>query len=571
MPQSKEKVKKKKAEAKTAQRRLLVAKIAEMVANGTNAHQASIQLAKGTEFSPIALRHAYSRQANHPEKTHGNQRFTNRDESFLLGKILAHDAANRPLTRSNLIDIAKLSFKMKKNWNGSAWVDRFLKRHAKTIKCVSGKAIKAARISETAANATEEWVTWYQNWKAEMGVVEEWITNADETRVRLDQGKGRYRFIVSSKKNMPSYQEGARGKCASYIPFVAANGTRILDVFVLPKEGGVASITLSNLTFGRTRSVTTLFCFTETGYLSEKEWIPIIKAFGLEFRRVAPKTEPVLLCDNLGVHRTLPTLLTYREMGVHTVFFPANCSHFLQPCDDVIFALFKKTLIHRYYARIFTLEHDDKQVGQLLVEIALQIKDCITPDVVKASFRNTGIVPFQRDIIISRMKNMVETDETHLDRWTKLALQVHTKMLAQLYPEPKKKRGSIVPTEARLYDSWELLQEVQKLADQKLNEKLAKIQAREERSAQKALKEIAKQALTCKGVHPPPAKAPKWSEKARKGHLWRWCEHCDGFGMCPDCSESHSTIMTEHENECSRIAEGSEDDSDGADGDGREE
>ncbi|KAJ3034231.1 hypothetical protein HDU99_010730, partial [Rhizoclosmatium hyalinum] len=57
-------------------------------------------------------------------------------------------------------------------------------------------------------------------------------------RLKLQNSSSSSKTIVSTTVSRPNELTGARGKVASFIPFVTASGERIPDILVLPINFG---------------------------------------------------------------------------------------------------------------------------------------------------------------------------------------------------------------------------------------------------------------------------------------------------------------------------------------------
>jgi len=64
--------------------------------------------------------------------------------------------------------------------------------------------------------------------------------------------------------------------------------------------------------------------------------------FSQRMEVIAPGIRPMLLLDNLSVHKCDEALDECFKQGMYVAFFPSNTTHFLQPEDDLIFGQFKK-------------------------------------------------------------------------------------------------------------------------------------------------------------------------------------------------------------------------------------
>jgi hypothetical protein len=105
-----------------------------------------------------------------------------------------------------------------------------MKRHQTRIYNVVGKGLKPERQDISLIEKVDEWTERFPCWMQRNRLEEGWIINGDESRIKLD----RLDFKVKALFARTGIQEYVKNKCAMYLPFVAANGARIMDVFVLP-------------------------------------------------------------------------------------------------------------------------------------------------------------------------------------------------------------------------------------------------------------------------------------------------------------------------------------------------
>ena len=141
----------------------------------------------------------------------------------------------------------------------------------------------------------------------------------------------------------------------------------------------------------------TYFMFSDTGYLSDSHWIPIMHKLAdrMEERHIGVAWS--LIVDNLGVHKTLETLEVCALRNMKVAFFAPNTTHVLQPCDDKIFAIFKNALTREFFDSYRSGYSKERDAGRLLVPISQRGAQHINSDVVRSSFRDTGINPFDPD------------------------------------------------------------------------------------------------------------------------------------------------------------------------------
>ena len=136
---------------------------------------------------------------------------------------------------------------------------------------------------------------------------------------------------------------------------------------------------------------------TENGYSTTETFQMMVAQFGQDFAERYPGLNSVLYMDRLGSHTTPEILATALENHIQVVLLPAN---FLQPLVDCVFGLFK-TLLQKY--NVENLVADPLREGlardPLLTAMPRALRESLKPQVITASFRNTGLCPWNPDLI----------------------------------------------------------------------------------------------------------------------------------------------------------------------------
>lgn len=142
-----------------------------------------------------------------------------------------------------------------------------------------------------------------------------------------------------------------------------------MDVFIFPLDNkGSASFHLK--TVEHRGDHPTYWAFTDTGYLDSDTWVPILEKLQERMAIIAPGIRPVLLVDNLSVHKCDEALKYCFDHGMYAAFFPSNTTHFLQPEDDLMFANFKRKLYTLLEEELVTVTAKDRStLGKLLVQV----------------------------------------------------------------------------------------------------------------------------------------------------------------------------------------------------------
>ena len=86
--------------------------------------------------------------------------------------------------------------------------------------------------------------------------------------------------------------------------------------------------------------------YSESGYVGEPHIKQALEALSKTMRLIHGEKKPIiLLADNLRPHRTVDILEFAMEHHLMLQMFCLNASHFLQPLNEQIFAIFKDSLL----------------------------------------------------------------------------------------------------------------------------------------------------------------------------------------------------------------------------------
>jgi hypothetical protein len=185
------------------------------------------------------------------------------------------------------------------------------------------------------------------------------------------------------------------------------------------------------------------------------------------------------------------------DSKVYTFFFAAHASHFIQPLDDKMFTNFKKILAAK--TRKLT-EHNARQSttasNTILTVSASAEKEAFTKSVIVASFADTGIWPFDKDLILTRAKlattpiaEMTSSDALPIEEKAKL---VTLKLLEEKPPTTDVKKVKVKIKKNTVYSADQLLEqhEETQLKKEKLQKEKESKQEMKEESKKKKLEEL---------------------------------------------------------------------------------
>ncbi len=149
------------------------------------------------------------------------------------------------------------------------------------------------------------------------------------------------------------------------------------------------------------------YCFSETGYLNTEIWSKILGKFAELWRARNGDLVATLLLDNLGIHHSFDPLLYAFNNFVRVQFLPPNTSHFLQPLDDLVFAIYKSqlALLATRLANALRLRGMKASAREIITAVSSSaVSAAFKQSVIGKSFANCNLWPFQPDKILAAAK-----------------------------------------------------------------------------------------------------------------------------------------------------------------------
>lgn len=304
------------------------------------------------------------------------------------------------------------------------------------------------------------------------------------------------------------------------------------------------------------------YYFTETGYVNATTWGMIVADFCSVCATLYPGINVTVLADNLQVHHDETTLRQARTKNVDFVFLPPNTSHFLQPLDDLIFAIFKDQL--RRFAAQFSVAlsfigQKQKSSEIMSAAAAMAAEIALQPEVIRKAFANTFIWPWDPEGLENAARaNVAITVRRKIDREVDPSSALREKAASIMATEARRSaalvaKAAALTTKVRVKADYSKSFSTDALLKSAEDSREAQAVAEAEKKAitdakqlKRKQREEASLLITCRA----PDCAEKWG--VRKGKDWLWCEHCEEFTICAEHYETaaNKDLMSAHEVEC---------------------
>lgn len=353
-----------------------------------------------------------------------------------------------------------------------------------------------------------------------------------------------------------------------------------------------------------------IFCFTETGYLNGALFAKIMDLFGDLWRTLYEGINCLLIGDNLEIHRQDGVIKTAKQKGVHMFFLPPNTTHFLQPLDDLVFAVYKNQLrdfAGKLNRALSSSTSKLSREASSIVSIAANFAEesAFQPSVVRKSWEHT-LLPFDSQKIIenARLNIGLETHSneprklTDITKFAEDAVvgMMHRHQEVVSHAKRSNRQVTLSYNYGELYDTDSILkkaeeerlhreakerlkqdQEAEKAQKQEERQKIAeeKKTRKEEEEARKEEKKQAKMKERQKrrrekeeaAAMRKRARIEKGKEVegrrckvagcrtvyyAKSDPKFQWCWYCDYFGICPTHSKEkrNRDMLKAHESDC---------------------
>lgn len=528
----------------------------------------------GFAFSKVkTLVYRYNPEKEAHIRLHKRNSLTFEQEARAVGIILGMANIAKPLSIKGFLSIMKNLHKGEKATFGRKWFSGFQARWSKHITRSKGELISAGRSNPENLQSVEKFIDFLDDYEPRIGAPAHATFNVDETRVSINEAKrGGARLVAKAYR-----KSGTRGKRekqhCSIVPFVSAAGEVISVFYVLASRAGQKVVSVPR--FASTRDHTPYrqyFLITDNGYTNNEIFPVMVEQFEKDFHVLYPGLRALVYLDRLGSHTTKRLLKTIEGKMVSLVLFPAGTTQFLQPLDDAVFALFK-TKLRMHRDELLTANPLNTLMAQqtLLKAMMLALRESLVPGPIKASFRNTGIYPWNPEKIRATAR-LAYPDLNYVDE----ELPDETQQVVAAIQAASPQGELVVLSEFRRHRLEQgrtyTIQELDAEEDAYLAEKAA--EAAEKREKAKARAEAAAERLRKKQEKQQQREAARAARKRQldanqaakakrlrqskcyycssswKGsQLWLWCEQCDDCGICPTCLKDPDTksLFDRHE------------------------
>ena len=538
--------------------RELAVKMRKLIEEDMSVLQAAKELFQSIELSPSAIRNRFIRYEKSPEKRDERQLFTDEQENYFVLLLEAFACSDAP----HFAAFVKDTYKKDQMWNGVSWANKFLSRYDFVLKHGTIRCLEAKRTGEHLYNSVVKFANDFEQYMLRHKLNVKNLVNADEFRVTERGEIKNMKRITSTYVKSSGFKTKGMGKGASYLPFIQANGTIIMSLYVVPAKpdaNGMAEmpVQLKGEDGKPLVEHPVMFATTPSGYVSKELWIQAVEKFTQLWYKDHPGVEPCLLVDGLHIHKNLSALRQAKDSKLHILYLPPHTTHVLQPCDSTIFQVLKSCTLQWY--NLNSLNTNQNQ-GELLLQ-ACQNSECkVTEEVVQKAFSNTGFYPYDREKILINAKSTFSTkvcpkkERNERDKKTvamlREAIDRRLKTPDKVVTRKRVKSNHMMSgaevlaaAEAKEYEEAKRVRDRELAAAKRVLERAAAAEAK------KAEKEARQKIAGCKGTSHADGKVPT-RRKQPENSKWYTCMSCKVFTICTTCVGKDRELIRKHEEKC---------------------
>lgn len=556
--------------------------VERLLEEGNSMLEAVRKVARKSDRSAETIRRDFY---NNHENRRGQpgKKLSDEDERLLLLLVVAFSENNQGLSMQDIIRVVKNTFDLDVS---QTWVYRFRIRHKDKLSKRKPMVVSKARNKITDDSLIYQYVNSMLRMHAITSFKAHQIVNYDESRLYVGPDSIKCTFITEASWKMKAQKVVDTGghQTGSVLPFISADGKLLFMAIVTKPLGERSKISISRQLDNNSRSlVPHKIYFTDTSFVDSALFDTILNDFATMWKNQNPGLDCMVIGDNLGVHEDLDLRARMVKEGLYMVFLPPNTTHWSQPLDTILFALFKVAARKIITNRNFNNMLADFKLYLSFVEVALTAaKEAFTPQAIRAAYREAGVFPLDADKILAKVGTLWnERKKTPRDPLQdKVTKAVENLVTAANRSNTQSRRKQMV-VKANVYNRRQGRTTSELILESK-EEEIAKLRVKKEKQEERARKEAERKkikeekeaakverALKKKKKREENALKRKRQEEERKlrtccitrcirrhraggGAGWTGCEYCDFFWMCKPCSADldNQKRLQLHEKRC---------------------
>lgn len=417
------------------------------------------------------------------------------EESALVTLLKVCGRTNHALKKADIIKyVRKRYMNGDITWRGDKFIKKFLKRNSSELKASNLKVISSGRVDNESQQSCEEFISVMEETVEKFNMTAETTINVDEFQLKVSgYSAGRQRITAVRKTGVhKQVTSSKRGGCVgSLIAFIAADGTLLYSALCLKPDAkskvadqAYIDIDAAELRGANTRRrpIPQLRIYTESGMIDNSCWNQIWSAFLDYINELSPGLGYTVYMDNLGQHTQLNCIEEGLEKNTEVRLLPKGTSQFAQACDSFAFGTARKEVNKCTSSKMVTDSQEtlNHMIRDIIPEV---LEKTFTPTIIKASFKATGLYPFDPETIRRRCRENLGLPSTEEQASSLSSLEdTVTEQISDLFKKDDKKqikRKRVLVNLRQAYTSGHIIQASKEDERKKAAEEMIKKEKKE--------------------------------------------------------------------------------------------
>jgi hypothetical protein len=333
-----------------------------------------------------------------------SMKLTLNEEQTIVDYILDLDARGFAPRIAAVRDMAnKLLTERDQGEVGQRWPNNFIKRRLE-LKTRFNRKYDYQRAKQEDPIVIGAWFNLVRNTKAKYGITDEDTYNFDESGFMIGMISTGSVVTGSERRSRPKGLQPGNREWISSIITARAVGATDVPPFVI-----VAGKThLSSWYEGSNLPRNWVIAVSENGWTTNKIGIAWLKHFNAHTKDRTVGAHRLLILDGHESHDSLEFQQFCKENKIVSLCMPPHSSHLLQPLDVGCFSSLK-TAYGRQVENLMRSRINHVTKLEFLPAFNAAFNASITDDNIKGGFRGAGLVPFNPDVVLSKLEVQLRT------------------------------------------------------------------------------------------------------------------------------------------------------------------
>jgi hypothetical protein len=355
------------------------------------------------------------------EAQYNNQRLLSTEQSReLINWIKRLTERGLPPTNSMLENFAR---EISGKDPGKNWASRWLKANSDKVISRYSKGLDSDRKKANSAYKYKLYFEFIGRKIEQYNLTPDQIYNMDEKGFMLGVSTKEQRIFTRRKYEQGGYKQHLQDENREWITTIScicANGTVISPALIyMAKSGNLQDSWLQDFDPNQHRC---FFTASESGWTNNEvgfDWL--INVFDKETKSQAGRGWRLLILDGHGSHVTMRFIEYCDKNRILLAIFPAHSTHTLQPLDVAIFSPLSKA----YTEQLRQFINDCQVFTRLTKRDFFRLfwaswEATFTSENILSAFKNTGLCPFNPDLVQQKFTKKIESRPSSSDFTTSI-------------------------------------------------------------------------------------------------------------------------------------------------------